>query len=94
MKKINYSLFVLLFSFIALEKSYAVDSPKEATSYTKDLNATLLKELPFQDQQSFENAERGFIAPLPDGGVIKDAKGAKIWNLNDFAFIKKGEKIT
>jgi alkyl sulfatase BDS1-like metallo-beta-lactamase superfamily hydrolase len=43
--------------------------------------------LDFSDRQSFEDATEGFIAPLPNNGVIKNAKGSVIWNLPDFDFL-------
>lgn len=70
--------------------SYAADTPKEASPLTKNINGALLKELPFSDQESFTNASKGFIAPLADNGVIKNAQGRIVWNLSDFSFIKKG----
>ena len=42
---------------------------KDATAATRAMNDRLLAELPFEDRRDFEDAERGFIAPLPDGGV-------------------------
>ena len=38
----------------------------EASGPTKKQNAALLQQLPFADKQDFEDAKRGFIAPLPD----------------------------
>lgn len=66
------------------------NKPKEASNATKTANAKFLDELPFNDMQDFEDAKRGFIAPLPDGGVIKNAKGEPVWDLSKFAFIKEG----
>jgi len=64
-----------------------------ASEATKAANAALLKVFPFSDKQDFENAKRGLIAPLPDGGVIKDAKGKVVWNLKAFSdYIKQGEQ--
>ncbi len=65
---------------------------KEATVATKKYNANVVKKLPFANKQSFQDAKRGFIAPLPDNGVITNAKGESIWDLQKFAFIKEGEK--
>jgi alkyl sulfatase BDS1-like metallo-beta-lactamase superfamily hydrolase len=39
------------------------------------------------DRQSFEDAAKGFIAPLSNPGVIKNAKGDVVWNLPDFKFL-------
>ncbi len=43
-----------------------VVAPKDATLITQQANAALLAELPFADQQDFEDAQRGFIATLPE----------------------------
>lgn len=71
-----------------LHYSYADESPKDASTATKSLNNQVLKELPFNDKESFVNAEKGFIAPLPDNGVIKNANGDVVWDLGNFSFIK------
>lgn len=71
-----------------LNTSYAAESPKDASSATKNINSALLKELPFNDKESFANASKGFIAPLPDDGVIKNAEGNVVWDLGKFSFIK------
>lgn len=62
--------------------------PKEATSFTKQKNAAVLKELPFHDKQDYVDAQRGFIAALPNG-VIKLPDGTDAWNLNTYDFLKK-----
>jgi len=68
----------------------AATEPKDASEVTKKANAAVLKELPFANKQDFEDAKRGFIAPLPDGGVIKNAKGQPVWDITKFTFIKQG----
>jgi alkyl sulfatase BDS1-like metallo-beta-lactamase superfamily hydrolase len=62
---------------------------KEATKFTKASNSELLSKLPFEDRRDFEDAARGFIAPLPDRGVIKDDKGRVVWDLTRYDFIKE-----
>lgn len=42
--------------------------PKDATEATKNANAAVLNELPFADKQDFEDANRGFIATVPELG--------------------------
>ena len=64
--------------------------PKEATETTRAANTELLNSLPFVDKRDFEDAKRGFIAPLPDGGVIKNEQGRPVWDMTRFSFIKKG----
>jgi alkyl sulfatase BDS1-like metallo-beta-lactamase superfamily hydrolase len=64
---------------------------KPATNETKAANAKLLSELPFANTQEFADAKAGFIAPLPDNGVIKNEKGEPIYDLSKFtAFIAEG----
>ncbi|HEY8567745.1 hypothetical protein [Microbulbifer sp.] len=43
----------------------AAEKPKPASDATKSANSALLKALPFADKTSFEQAHKGFIAPLP-----------------------------
>jgi alkyl sulfatase BDS1-like metallo-beta-lactamase superfamily hydrolase len=69
----------------------AADTPKPATEATRAANAAVLKELPFNNKQAFEDSEKGFIAPLENNGVVKNAKGDIIWDLPKFDFLK-GDK--
>ena len=64
------------------------DGPKDAQPATKKANEALVKELNFEDQEDFADAQRGFIAGLP-GGVIKDSKGMIVWDLKSFDFINQ-----
>jgi len=58
-----------------------------ATPATKSLNKSVLKSLPFQNQQDFKDAQRGLIAK-PDGLRIKDKNGSGfIWNMPEYDFI-------
>jgi alkyl sulfatase BDS1-like metallo-beta-lactamase superfamily hydrolase len=64
---------------------------KNATDHTARANSALKEQLPFDDTTDFEDAHRGFIAPLPDNGVIKDAHGSVVWDLTDKAQAPEGE---
>ncbi len=64
---------------------------KGATAHTKEMNEALYGQLPFFDKTDFRNAHKGFIAPLPSE-VIKGEKGAVIWDPQQYAFIKEGQK--
>ncbi len=64
--------------------------PKGATENTRAANAALLNGLPFSDTRDFEEARRGFIVPLPDGGVIMNAQGLPVWDMARFSFIQEG----
>lgn len=60
-----------------------------AAPSTQKLNTGVLQQLPFADQQDFEDARRGFIAPLPEGGVIRAKEGKPVWDLSSFSFIQE-----
>lgn len=64
------------------------DAPKPATEATRAAQADVRAALPFTDRQSFEDARRGFVAPLPDNGMIKNAEGKVVWNPGAYAFLK------
>lgn len=86
------AVFVLC-SLLGVSSALAAKSaPKEASEATKAANAKLQTLLDFGDQKDFEDASRGFIAPLPDGGLIKNEKGEPVWDMPRFAFIEKDEK--
>ncbi len=77
---------------LAMSSSYAADqnnliAPKDASAITKHINNSFLAKLPFSNKQDFEDAQRGFIAALPEGNV-KLNDGTIIWDLNKYAFLK------
>ncbi|WP_230849096.1 hypothetical protein [Legionella saoudiensis] len=59
-KKLNLSILALSPIFF-LSTSYANESPKEASLVTKNTNNAVLKELPFNDKESFSNASKGLL---------------------------------
>jgi len=65
-------------------------APNEATTVTAQINAALLEDLPFVDQQDFEDAQRGFIATLPDV-TIKAENGYTVWTLDGYEFLDQEE---
>jgi alkyl sulfatase BDS1-like metallo-beta-lactamase superfamily hydrolase len=69
----------------------AADMAKPATETTKAANAAVLKALPFNNKQAFKDSEKGFIAPLENGGLVKNAKGDVVWDLPKFDFLS-GDK--
>ena len=73
------------------QTTMAADNPKPASEATKAANAAVLKELSFNNKQAFEDSERGFIAPLENNGVVKNAKGDIVWDLPKFDFLKGDE---
>ncbi|WP_377267485.1 alkyl/aryl-sulfatase [Peterkaempfera sp. SMS 1(5)a] len=62
--------------------------PKPATPATRAANAAVLDQLPFDDQEAFESVQRGFVAPLPDGGVIRDARGRVVFDAGSYDWIQ------
>src|SRR5215471_17385715 len=59
---------------------------KEAEPATRQMHAEVLRSLPFGDRADFEDAQRGFIAPVPDD--IKSADGQRtIWSMQRYAFV-------
>ena len=69
----------------------AQEPGKAATAQTKEANEALYTQLPFADKTDFANAHKGFIAPLPPE-LIKGKQGNVVWNPQQYAFIKEGEK--
>lgn len=87
----NRLAFILAIS-MAIPLVHAADeskliAPKDATTITKHINNAFLARLPFSNTQDFEDANRGFIAALPEGN-IKLNDGTIIWDLNKYSFLK------
>ncbi len=64
-------------------QAVAVTESKPATKHTKEFNTAVLKALPFNNKQDFEDAQRGFIAK-PEVATIKDAEGKVVWDLEQY----------
>ncbi|HVU87794.1 MAG TPA: alkyl sulfatase dimerization domain-containing protein [Pirellulales bacterium] len=64
--------------------------PKDATTATRQANQRVREQLPFADRQSFDEAHRGFIAPLSKE-VIRTEAGDAVWDPNKYAFIEEGK---
>ena len=75
-----------VFAVVLASPGFSQEQPKEATAATKAANNKLLKELPFKDKRSFEDAQKGLIAPLPKK-VIKSQDDSVIWDPNKYGFI-------
>lgn len=60
----------------------------DATKYTVDANQQVLKQLPFDQTDDFADISHGFIAPLPNDGIIKNEKGEVIWDLAAYRFVQ------
>lgn len=59
---------------------------KEASQITVKHNKDVLLNLPFEDKGDFTDAQKGFIAPIPNSGLIKNKEGKPVWDLARFNF--------
>lgn len=57
-----------------------------ATGTTRACQHAARRLLPLADTQSFDDARRGFIAPIPPG-PIRRASGGPVWNLEAYGFL-------
>jgi len=64
---------------------------RDATEATRAANRRLLDELPFDYSKDFEDAERGFIAPLANGGKV-ESKGFPIYDGSALDFVEEGSE--
>ncbi|MEO2013199.1 MAG: alkyl sulfatase dimerization domain-containing protein [Fuerstiella sp.] len=65
---------------------------KPATESTIAANSRIYTELPFEEKQSFRDARRGFLAKLPNDGIVVDDNNVPVWNVGDYSFIKAGKR--
>ena len=66
--------------------AYAVESPQPATSFTQQGNQQYVSALPFSDRQDFDDAQRGFIAPLLNHGELETPDGKTYYRAEDYKF--------
>jgi alkyl sulfatase BDS1-like metallo-beta-lactamase superfamily hydrolase len=85
--KVKYIILSFMLTIGLGQSVMAADTAKPATEATKAANAAVLKELPFNNKQAFEDSKKGFIAPLENNGLVKNAKGDVIWDLPKFDFL-------
>jgi alkyl sulfatase BDS1-like metallo-beta-lactamase superfamily hydrolase len=67
--------------------------PNSASARTRDQHTALTAHLNFDDRRDFDNAARGLVAPVPDGGVVKNDRGTVVWNLGAYDFLDGDEPI-
>lgn len=82
----NVFIAVGVASGLLINSAFAAEMPKEATQYTREMNQQYAKSLPFSDRQDFEDAQRGFIAPLFNHGELKDTDGKVMYRAEDYKF--------
>jgi len=66
-------------------------APKDAEPTTAQANAKVWDELPFWNTDDFNDAEKGWIATIPDGLIYGD-KGQVAWSLKEYEFLY-GDKV-
>ena len=75
-------------TFIALVlQSPAIAQTKDAEPASRAVNGSFLQALPFNDRADFDDADRGFIATVPDG-TIPGPGGKSAWDNNQYDFLK------
>src|SRR5882672_9490490 len=75
-------------TFIALVlQSPAIAQTKDAEPASRAANGSFLQALPFNDRADFDDANRGFIATVPDG-TIPGPGGKPAWDNNQYDFLK------
>lgn len=89
---------ILLVNFSPIETTYLnqlkvfaddtglLNDNKDASEITTKHNKEVLLTLPFSDKTDFNDAQNGFIAPLPNSGLVKNAEGKPVWDLKKFTF--------
>ena len=85
------NIIVTIATILIVATGSASAQSNDATPATKAANDALLDYLPFDDTQSFDDAHKGFIAPLADAAVTGSA-GNMIWNPKQYNFIAEGDE--
>ena len=68
-------------------QSPAIAQTKGAEPASRAVNDSFLQALPFNDRADFDDANRGFIATVPDG-TIPGPGGKPAWDNNQYDFLK------
>src|SRR5258708_32257089 len=71
-------------------QSPAIAQTKGAEPASRAVNDSFLQALPFNDRADFDDANRGFIATVPDG-TIPGPGGKPAWDNNQYDFLKNEE---
>jgi len=85
--KVKHLILSIIMTISTGQTVMAADTAKPASEATKAANAAVLKALPFSNKQAFEDSSKGFIAPLDNKGLVKNAKGDVVWDLPKFDFL-------
>lgn len=69
-----------------INTSDAAETAKAATAFTKAINQQYQQTLPFSNRQDFDDAQRGFIAPLLNHGELKNEQGQITYRAEYYKF--------
>ena len=82
----RYSLLAIIaFGVGAADTAFGQEKPAEPA--VKALNNAVLSKLPFNKQDDFQDAARGFIATLPDA-LVTGPNGNVVWSQKDYSFLE------
>src|SRR5262249_24882450 len=87
MQKISFSFLLIGIGCCAQAPEVAVKPPTEAT---RQVNDRARQQMHLNDERDFAEARRGRIAPLPNGGVVRDSAGNTVMDAGSFGFVKSG----
>jgi len=88
MKNLKPTLVAALVAVAFAGQAFAqTPAQKPATPATARANQAVAQGMTMDDKTDNEEANRGFIANLPDP-IVKDSKGNTVWDVNRFAFMK------
>jgi alkyl sulfatase BDS1-like metallo-beta-lactamase superfamily hydrolase len=65
----------------------AQTAPKDAEPATRAAQQAVLRELPFADRRDFDDAQRGFIATLPDA-LVEGSGPRPVFSMKPYAFLE------
>src|SRR5499427_9264096 len=78
-------LTIIAFGVGAADTAFGQEKPAEPA--VKALNNAVLSKLPFDKQEDYRDAARGFIATLPDA-LVTGSNGNVVWSQKDYAFLE------
>ncbi len=64
------------------------NNQKDASTFTLQHNSAIAKHVTTFSEDDFINARRGFVAPLPQGGIVQE-DGQVLLNIGDYAFLQE-----
>lgn len=87
-------IFVMVITVLGImnHSILCASEPQDATEATKISNAAVLKKLPFNDKQDFDDAKRGLIFQSPST-IIRDTAGNAVWDMDQYAFLNGNAPI-